>query len=139
MPDCIIGKRSAHPITVSNSRPFVLFGGLNVLEDYEGASTACERSSTITQHLKIPYVFKASFDKANRSSIHSYRGVGMDEGLKILSQLKQSFGVAVITDVREGRKSPTCCRFRHSWHARQIWSLRSPRPASESISRSRNS
>lgn len=101
MPDCIIGKRSAHPITVSNSRPFVLFGGLNVLEDYEGASTACEHFSTITQHLKIPYVFKASFDKANRSSIHSYRGVGMDEGLKILSQLKQSFGVAVITDVHE--------------------------------------
>jgi 2-dehydro-3-deoxyphosphooctonate aldolase (KDO 8-P synthase) len=101
MSDCIIGKGTLNPITVSNSNPFVLFGGINVLEDYDSTAIACEHYVTVTQRLKIPYVFKASFDKANRSSIHSYRGVGMEEGLKIFSRLKQSFDVAVITDVHE--------------------------------------
>src|SRR5690606_16871980 len=55
----------------------------------------------VTQRLGIPYVFKASFDKANRSSIHSYRGPGMDDGLKIFQEIKNTFGVPVITDVHE--------------------------------------
>ena len=56
---------------------------------------------TVTEKLGIPYVFKASFDKANRSSIHSYRGPGMEEGLRIFEEIKKTFNVPVITDVHE--------------------------------------
>lgn len=88
-------------IEINNHKPFVLFGGINVLESRDLAMTACEKYVEITQKLNIPYIFKASFDKANRSSIHSYRGVGLDEGLKIFQELKAQFGVKIITDVHE--------------------------------------
>ena len=88
-------------LTVANDRPFTLFGGMNVLESRDLALRICEHYVTITDKLGIPYVFKASFDKANRSSIHSYRGPGMDEGLEIFAALKKAFGVALITDVHE--------------------------------------
>ena len=88
-------------ITIDNTQPFVLFGGVNVLEDLDSTLFACEQYVEITQKLGIPYVFKASFDKANRSSIHSYRGVGLENGLKIFRKVKESFGVPVITDVHE--------------------------------------
>lgn len=88
-------------IQVANDKPFVLFGGLNVLEDETITLKAVEVYKTITDKLGIPYVFKASFDKANRSSIHSFRGVGMEEGLKIFEKVKSEFGVAIITDVHE--------------------------------------
>ena len=88
-------------ITVANDAPFVLFGGINVLESRELALQAAEAYVQVCARLKIPYVFKASFDKANRSSIHSYRGPGLDEGLKILQEVKQTFGVPVISDVHE--------------------------------------
>lgn len=88
-------------ITVANDLPFVLFGGMNVLESRDLAMRVCEHYVTVTQKLGIPYVFKASFDKANRSSIHSYRGPGLEKGLKILQELKQVFGVKVITDVHQ--------------------------------------
>lgn len=86
-------------IPVANDLPFVLFGGMNVLESRDLAMKICEHYVTVTQKLNIPYVFKASFDKANRSSIHSYRGPGFDEGMKIFQELKQQFGVKIITDV----------------------------------------
>lgn len=88
-------------INVSNDNPFVLFGGMNVLESRDLAMAVCEHYVEITQKLSIPYVFKASFDKANRSSINSYRGPGLDEGLKILEEIKKTFNVPVITDVHE--------------------------------------
>src|SRR5690554_108046 len=88
-------------INVSNDSPFVLFGGMNVLESRDLAMAICEHYVEITQKLSIPYVFKASFDKANRSSINSYRGPGLDEGLKILEEIKKTFNVPVITDVHE--------------------------------------
>jgi len=88
-------------IQVANDAPFVLFGGINVLESRELALTACEAYVRVTEKLGIPYVFKASFDKANRSSIHSYRGPGLEEGLRIFEEVKQTFGVPVITDVHE--------------------------------------
>ncbi len=88
-------------IDVSNDNPFVLFGGMNVLESRDLALSICEHYVEVTQKLKIPYVFKASFDKANRSSINSYRGPGLDEGLKILEEIKKTFNVPVITDVHE--------------------------------------
>lgn len=88
-------------IEVANDKPFVLFGGLNVLENETITLKAVEVYKNITDKLGIPYVFKASFDKANRSSIHSYRGAGLDEGLRIFRKVKEEFGVAIITDVHE--------------------------------------
>ncbi len=86
-------------IDVANDKPFVLFGGMNVLESRDLAMTICEQYVKITEKLGIPYVFKASFDKANRSSVHSYRGPGMEEGLKIFQELRDTFGMPIITDV----------------------------------------
>ncbi len=88
-------------VQVGNSLPFVLFGGMNVLESRDMALQVAEAYVKVTQKLGIPYVFKASFDKANRSSIHSYRGPGMENGLKIFQEIKQTFGIPVITDVHE--------------------------------------
>ncbi|MCO4865189.1 3-deoxy-8-phosphooctulonate synthase [Cupriavidus sp. WGlv3] len=93
-------------IEANNSSPFVLFGGVNVLESLDLAVVSCEEYIRVTQKLGIPYVFKASFDKANRSSIHSYRGPGLDEGLKIFEAVKAKFGVPVITDVHEPWQAP---------------------------------
>jgi len=86
---------------VGNDLPFVLFGGMNVLESRDLAMRVAEAYVEVCAELGIPYVFKASFDKANRSSIHSYRGPGMDEGLKIFEEIKRSFNVPVITDIHE--------------------------------------
>ena len=88
-------------ISVANDKPFVLFAGMNVLESRDMAMQVAEHYVEVTQKLGIPYIFKASFDKANRSSIHSYRGPGMEEGLKIFQEIKQTFQVPVITDVHE--------------------------------------
>ncbi|MGV2873782.1 3-deoxy-8-phosphooctulonate synthase [Colwellia sp. E150_009] len=88
-------------IEVANDKPFVLFGGMNVLESRDLAMKIAEHYVQVTQKLNIPYVFKASFDKANRSSVHSYRGPGLDEGLKIFEEIKSTFNVPVITDVHE--------------------------------------
>jgi len=88
-------------LDVSNETPFTLFGGMNVLESRDLAMTICEYYVKVTEKLGIPYVFKASFDKANRSSINSYRGPGMEEGLKIFEEIKKTFNVPLITDVHE--------------------------------------
>ena len=87
--------------TIANDQPFVLFAGMNVLESRDLAMTVAEQFHAVTGELNIPYVFKASFDKANRSSVDSYRGPGLDEGLKILAEIKVQFSVPIITDVHE--------------------------------------
>ena len=88
-------------IGVSNEAPMALFGGMNVLESRDMAMQIAEAYVRVTEKLGIPYVFKASFDKANRSSIHSYRGPGVDEGLKIFQEIKDTFNIPLITDVHE--------------------------------------
>jgi 2-dehydro-3-deoxyphosphooctonate aldolase (KDO 8-P synthase) len=88
-------------IECSNDKPFTLFGGINVLESRDLALTAAEQYTKITSDLGIPYVFKASFDKANRSSIGSFRGPGLEEGLKILQEIKETYNVPIITDIHE--------------------------------------
>lgn len=88
-------------IDVANHLPMVLFGGLNVLENLDLTLKTCAHYVEVTNRLGIPLIFKASFDKANRSSIHSYRGVGLEEGMKIFAAVKEEFGVPVITDVHE--------------------------------------
>lgn len=86
---------------ISNVKCFTLFGGVNVAESLDFSLKCAEEYVKITAKLGIPYVFKASFDKANRSSIHSYRGPGMEEGLRIFEAVKKEFGVPVITDIHE--------------------------------------
>ena len=88
-------------IKVANDLPFVLFGGMNVLESRDMAMAVCEKYVEVTSKLGIPFVFKASWDKANRSSIHSYRGPGLEEGMKIFQELKATFGMPVISDLHE--------------------------------------
>ncbi|MCK2184613.1 3-deoxy-8-phosphooctulonate synthase [Halomonas getboli] len=88
-------------LRVGNDQPLTLFGGMNVLESRELALEVAEAYVEVTGRLDMPYVFKASFDKANRSSIHSFRGPGLDRGLEILAEVKERFGVPIITDVHE--------------------------------------
>ena len=88
-------------IPFGNNQPFVLLGGMNVLESREMALEVAEQFAAVTKKLGIPYVFKASFDKANRSSIHSFRGPGLEQGLEILQEIKNRFTVPVITDIHE--------------------------------------
>ena len=88
-------------IPIGNRNAMTLIGGMNVIESRDLALRVAETFVSVTQELEIPYIFKASFDKANRSSIHSFRGPGLDEGLKVLSDVKTEFGVPVITDVHE--------------------------------------
>jgi 2-dehydro-3-deoxyphosphooctonate aldolase (KDO 8-P synthase) len=88
-------------VTFSNDRPFVLIGGLNVIESESIVMEVAAHFVEVTRRLDIPYVFKASFDKANRSSVHSFRGPGLDEGLKVLAAVKSRFAVPILTDVHE--------------------------------------
>lgn len=88
-------------IRTGNELPFVLFGGMNVLESRDLAMEVAEHYVQVTRRLGIPYVFKASFDKANRSSLHSYRGPGLEKGLAILREIRDTFSVPVMTDVHE--------------------------------------
>ena len=97
----MISNVKVQNINVDNKTPFVLFGGMNVLESRDLAMSIAEAYVEVTNKLDIPYVFKASFDKANRSSVNSYRGPGLDEGLKIFEEIKQTFNVPIITDVHE--------------------------------------
>ncbi|WP_324806667.1 3-deoxy-8-phosphooctulonate synthase [Sphingomonas sp. LY29] len=88
-------------ITFDNRGPFVLIAGMNVIEDKDTLFRVAEEVTTVAGDLRVPLVFKASFDKANRSSNHSYRGPGIDEGLRILQGVKARFGVPLLTDVHE--------------------------------------
>ena len=88
-------------LNIGNTKPFTLFGGLNVLESIEMTRLVVNELVEITKKLNIPFIFKASFDKANRSSIDSFRGVGIDEGLEIFATIKAEFDVPIITDVHE--------------------------------------
>ena len=88
-------------ISLSNRLPFALFGGMNVLESRDVAMRVAEAYVDATTALNIPYVFKASFDKANRSSVDSFRGPGLEEGLRIFEEIKRTFSVPLITDVHE--------------------------------------
>ena len=86
---------------IDNSAPMTLMGGMNVLESRDLAMTVAEKFKEVSQILNISYIFKGSFDKANRSSINSFRGPGIEEGLKILQEVSTTFEVPVITDIHE--------------------------------------
>ena len=86
-------------LTIANNQPFTLLGGVNVIEDVDFALHCSKHYKDVCERLNIPLVFKASYDKANRSSIHSFRGPGLKQGLEILQAVKDTHGIPVITDV----------------------------------------
>ena len=86
-------------LQVSNEKPFTLFAGMNVLESRDLALRVAENFKSVTDKLGIPFVFKASFDKANCSSKSSFRGPGLETGLMWLAEIKETFAVPIITDV----------------------------------------
>ena len=88
-------------LSVSNNLPFTLFGGMSVLESRELALEVASAYKEVTNKLGIPFVFKASFDKANRSSIYSFRGPGLEKGCEILAEIKEIRKIPVISDVHE--------------------------------------
>lgn len=88
-------------LSIGEGHPLVVIAGLNVLEDIELARDAARHLKQVTTELGLPYVFKASFDKANRSSIRSYRGPGLEQGLEMLKTIKAEFNVPICTDLHE--------------------------------------
>ncbi len=86
---------------IDNKGPMTLMGGVNVLESRDLAMQVAEKFNEACQMYNINYIFKGSFDKANRSSINSFRGPGIDEGLKILQEVSETFNIPVITDIHE--------------------------------------
>lgn len=96
MSEIVVGK-----VRFGNHLPMVLLGGINVIESRDLAMSAAEAFVSATDALDMPFVFKASFDKANRSSAASFRGPGLEEGLKILQEVATTFSVPVVTDVHE--------------------------------------
>jgi 2-dehydro-3-deoxyphosphooctonate aldolase (KDO 8-P synthase) len=88
-------------VAIGDDAPLVVMAGLNVLESEGLAQETAEHLKSVCAGLGLPYVFKASFDKANRSSIHSYRGPGLEEGLRILAAVKARHDVPIVTDVHE--------------------------------------
>ncbi|MDB9947935.1 3-deoxy-8-phosphooctulonate synthase [Gammaproteobacteria bacterium] len=90
---------------IGNSEPMTLMGGVNVLESESIAMTVADQFARAASDFHVNWIFKGSFDKANRSSISSYRGPGIDEGLKILEKIKNTFDVPVITDIHESSQA----------------------------------
>ncbi|MDA9686591.1 3-deoxy-8-phosphooctulonate synthase [bacterium] len=91
--------------TIGNAEPMTLIGGVNVLESESIAMTVAEQFARAASDFHVNWIFKGSFDKANRSSISSYRGPGIDEGLKILEKIKNNFDAPVITDIHESSQA----------------------------------
>jgi 2-dehydro-3-deoxyphosphooctonate aldolase (KDO 8-P synthase) len=88
-------------LTIGGGSPFVLIAGPCVIEDERHATLVAERLADVTRRLKVPFIFKASFDKANRTSGRSFRGPGLDEGLRVLASIKSRFHVPILTDIHE--------------------------------------
>lgn len=88
-------------LSIGDGQPLAIIAGLNVLEDVGLALEVGRHLQAVAAELALPFVFKASFDKANRSSIRSYRGPGLAEGLKMLAQVKEQLAVPICTDLHE--------------------------------------
>ncbi len=97
-----------HNISVGNDQPFMLIAGPCQIESQDHALETAERIKEITSELGIKFVYKSSFDKANRSSVSTKRGVGIKEGLEILNTVKHTLGVPILTDIHE------------SWQAQEV-------------------
>jgi len=99
-------KVNLGPIVFGDPRKLVLIGGPCVIEDEKSTLRLAEKISGVTRLFKVPYVFKASFDKANRSSIRSFRGPGLEKGLKILARVKKEFNLPILTDFHTPEQAP---------------------------------
>ena len=88
-------------LAIGEGQPLVVIAGLNVLEDLDLAMETARHLKAVTAELGLPFIFKASFDKANRSSIASYRGPGLEAGLSMLAEVKAKLGVPIDTDLHE--------------------------------------
>ena len=97
-------------ITFANDQPFALLGGVNVLEDLDFALRCAGHYKKVCEKLNIPLVFKGSYDKANRSSIHSFRGPGLEEGLRILQAVKDTHDIPVVTDVHSPEEAAAAAK-----------------------------
>ena len=97
-------------ITFANDQPFALLGGVNVLEDLDFALRCAGHYKKVCERLDIPLVFKGSYDKANRSSIHSFRGPGLEEGLRILQAVKDTHDIPVVTDVHSPEEAAAAAK-----------------------------
>ena len=97
-------------LTIANNQPFTLLGGVNVIEDLDFALHCSKHYKDVCERLNIPLVFKASYDKANRSSIHSFRGPGLQQGLEILQAVKDTHGIPVITDVHSPKEAAVAAK-----------------------------
>lgn len=100
-------KITLNNFSIGNSEPITIIGGINVLESKDLALTVADKFKNICDRLGVNYIFKGSFDKANRSSINSFRGPGMDEGLEILKLVSSEFSVPVLTDIHEPYQANT--------------------------------
>jgi 2-dehydro-3-deoxyphosphooctonate aldolase (KDO 8-P synthase) len=101
MPSLVrIGK-----LILGHQHPLFIIAGPCVIESERHALKMAERLSAIARDLRVPYIFKASYDKANRTSLHSFRGPGIDRGLEILRQVKEKFGIPVLTDIHEASQA----------------------------------
>jgi 2-dehydro-3-deoxyphosphooctonate aldolase (KDO 8-P synthase) len=99
----VTGTRAVRigPVTVGGGAPLALIGGPCAIESEKHALMVAERLQRITAEAGVPFVYKSSYDKANRSSIHAYRGPGLVEGLRILRKVKEETGLAVLSDVHD--------------------------------------
>lgn len=98
-------------VEMGAKRPLALIAGPCVIESREGCFALARKLVTMAKRQNIPYIFKASFDKANRSSIRSYRGPGIEEGLEILSEIRNTLGVTVVTDIHEPWQAAVAARY----------------------------
>lgn len=103
-----VGGGDVATVNIGGQQPVTLIAGPCVIEDEDIASRICDRVLRITEALGLSFIFKASFDKANRSSAASFRGPGLDEGLAILGRIRRRFGVPITTDIHlPSQASPT--------------------------------
>ncbi len=99
MPDTTTREIQAGELKLGGGNGLFLIAGPCVIESEEHTRNMAEQIAVIAAHVEIPFIFKVSFDKANRTSVHSYRGPGMEEGLRILRAVKESLSVPILTDV----------------------------------------
>jgi len=93
-------------LAIGQRQPLVFIAGPCVIETHESCLKLADRLKTIFQSKKLPFIFKASYDKANRTSVNSYRGPGVKEGLKILTDIKKRLGLPILSDVHSEEEIP---------------------------------
>src|SRR5437763_1205151 len=101
MPGVAVRRITAGSVAMGGGSPLVLIAGPCVIESRAHALMIAEQLAGITQRLGVPFIFKASYDKANRTSLESFRGPGLEEGLKVLAAIKTQVGVPILTDIHD--------------------------------------